>query len=447
MPFSEKAALTAPIEGTSGFAGKYARRPARAVLPDLDLDRRPFKPPCSHLIDSEVFDGLPGPLKSEVYRHLREILTRREAGPGSVRMLTGCAEVRDDVPRQPEFGPSERPARPRGCRESVRFAVTQDGREPWEQAMSFRGVFIAIFLGTALVVAAFLVNSRRPRVEFAQPTAALVRASGKCAECHRQETSAIVHEFEMSRHNEKGVNCLDCHQPAAGQDKMDHRGFVINAKVTAANCSGCHQTQYDQFLRSRHAAPAWASVTGKRDLSVEQIAFSEKYQPGGTDRPPHPVALVEGPTAMQNGCLKCHDVGRPNKDGSIGSCTACHARHVASVELARLPETCGQCHMGPDHSQVEIYHESKHGVLFNAQRPHMNLRADPKHLTTGDMPVPTCATCHMSGLEGQKFTHDVTERLSYYLFAAVSDKRPNYLQCRIHQAKGMNFPESVKLLA
>ncbi len=296
MPFSEKAALTAPIEGTSGFAGKYARRPARAVLPDLDLDRRPFKPPCSHLIDSEVFDGLPGPMKSEVDRHLREILTRREAGPGPVRMLTGCAEVREDVPRQPEFGPSERPARPRGCRESVRFAVTQDGREPWEQAMSFRGVFIAIFLGTALVVAAFLVNSRRPRVEFAQPTAALVRASGKCAECHRQETSAIVHEFEMSRHNEKGVNCLDCHQPAAGQDKMDHRGFVINAKVTAANCSGCHQTQYDQFLRSRHAAPAWASVTGKRDLSVEQIAFSEKYQPGGTDRPPHPVALGMAPT-------------------------------------------------------------------------------------------------------------------------------------------------------
>jgi hydroxylamine dehydrogenase len=124
--------------------------------------------------------------------------------------------------------------------------------------------------------------------------------------------------------------------------------------------------------------------------------------------------------------MQCHAVGKPNKDGSVGTCTSCHARHVASVELARLPTTCGQCHMGPDHSQLEIYHESKHGVLFNQQRAVMNLKADPKRLTTTDMAVPTCATCHMSGLEGQKFTHDVTERLSYFLFADVSGKRPNF---------------------
>ena len=34
----------------------------------------------------------------------------------------------------------------------------------------------------------------------------------------------------------------------------------------------------------------------------------------------------------------------------------------------------------------------------------------------------------MSGLEGLKVTHDVTERLSYWLFQAVSEKRPTYLQ-------------------
>ena len=56
----------------------------------------------------------------------------------------------------------------------------------------------------------------------------------------------------------------------------------------------------------------------------------------------------------------------------------------------------------------------------------MNLDADPRSLTTRDMPVPTCATCHMSGLEGMKVTHDVTERLSYYLFAPISEKRPGY---------------------
>jgi hypothetical protein len=56
----------------------------------------------------------------------------------------------------------------------------------------------------------------------------------------------------------------------------------------------------------------------------------------------------------------------------------------------------------------------------------MNLSASPEKLSTADMPVPTCATCHMSGLEGEKFTHDVTQRLSYFLFESVSQRRPNY---------------------
>jgi hydroxylamine dehydrogenase len=93
--------------------------------------------------------------------------------------------------------------------------------------MSFRGVFITVFLGTALLVAAFMVNARRPEREVGHPTAALARATGKCAECHRQETSAIVHEFEMSRHSATGVNCLECHQATEGQEKLDHRGFTI----------------------------------------------------------------------------------------------------------------------------------------------------------------------------------------------------------------------------
>ncbi|MCH7572301.1 MAG: hypothetical protein IH891_05240 [Planctomycetes bacterium] len=46
------------------------------------------------------------------------------------------------------------------------------------------------------------------------------------------------------------------------------------------------------------------------------------------------------------------------------------------------------------------------------------------------MSVPTCATCHLSGLEGMNTTHDTTERLSYWLFAAVSEKRPTYSQGR-----------------
>lgn len=295
---------------------------------------------------------------------------------------------------------------------------------------SFRAVFAAVVVGCALLVAAFLVNSRRPAVETARPTAALVRATGKCASCHSRMHYSVVREYEMSRHAQKGVNCLDCHQPAEHQPGVAHHGFTIAQTVTSANCKSCHVEQYEQFLRSRHAAVSWAAVYGRQGLTAEQVAFAERYQPGGANRPPHPFVTLEGGSAMQSGCEQCHSIGKPNADGSIGNCTACHTRHTSSVEFARLPTTCGQCHMGPDHSQLEIYSESKHGLMFAAQRSLLNLAVSPESLTTRDMFIPTCATCHMSGLNGLAVTHDPSERLSYYLAAEVTTQRPNFARAQ-----------------
>jgi hydroxylamine dehydrogenase len=298
--------------------------------------------------------------------------------------------------------------------------------------MSFRSVFIAVVSAFALILAAFLINRARPKVETEQPTADFVRASGKCAECHARLQYSVVHEYEMSTHAKKGVNCLDCHQPTAGQEKIDHHGFVISKHLTAGNCRGCHEPIYQEYLRSRHAAPSWAAVHGTQGLTPEQVNFAETYQPGSVRRPPNPLTLPEGHPAVTAGCEQCHAVGKPNNDGTIGTCTDCHSRHTSSVELARLPSTCGQCHMGPDHSQMEIYNESKHGVMFAAQRGLLKLNADPRTLTTRDMFVPTCATCHMSGINGLKVTHNPSDRLSWYLAAEVSTKRPNYLQAQIN---------------
>jgi len=80
--------------------------------------------------------------------------------------------------------------------------------------MAFRPVFIAAVVAFALIVSAFLINRARPRVETDQPSATLVRASGKCAECHTRQQYSVVHEYEISKHARKGVNCLECHQPA-----------------------------------------------------------------------------------------------------------------------------------------------------------------------------------------------------------------------------------------
>src|SRR5215470_937305 len=186
--------------------------------------------------------------------------------------------------------------------------------------MNFRAVFIAITIATALILSAYLLNSRRPRTAVEQPSAAFVRASGKCAECHLNSQYSIVHEFELSAHARKGLNCLDCHQVATGQKGTNHNGFVINTAVTPANCRTCHEAIYQQFLHSRHAAASWAAVAGDKDFTPEQVAFGEQFQPGAVKRGANPLISLEGAAATKSGCASCHSVGKPNEDGTIGNC-------------------------------------------------------------------------------------------------------------------------------
>jgi hydroxylamine dehydrogenase len=252
----------------------------------------------------------------------------------------------------------------------------------------------------------------------------------------------------MSKHATAGVNCLDCHQPQPGQekDKLDHNGFVITAHLTPANCRACHEQIYQEFVRSRHAAPSWTAVFGAEGLTTEQAEFAEKLHPGYVKRPANALARLEGASSITGGCAQCHAIGKPHEDGTIGNCTACHTRHTSSVAIARLPQTCGQCHMGPDHSQIEIYTESRHGLLFAAQRNLLNLNAPPKQLTTRDMFVPTCATCHLSGINGTKVTHNPGERLSYFLADAITKPRPDFAQAQVNMKLICNQCHSKSLI-
>lgn len=293
-----------------------------------------------------------------------------------------------------------------------------------ERVRLITSLAIGFGLAAVLLGAGLFVNASRPAGD-AKPTSVEIKATGKCAECHANVTKGVIAHFERSQHIRSSVTCFDCHKPQDGQETLDHNGFVLAKHLTAKNCASCHPDQYRQFAASRHAGPSWGAVVGAKGFTPEQLEAAEKAHPGSVKRPPNPLPALEGEAASRAGCETCHAIGRPNADGSFGQCTECHSRHDASVALARQPQTCGQCHMGPDHSQLEIYSESKHGVLFESLKDDMNLGADAKSLKVADMPVPTCSTCHMSGLEGAGVTHDVSSRLSYWLFAPVSEKRPD----------------------
>lgn len=262
------------------------------------------------------------------------------------------------------------------------------------------------------------------------------KESAECVSCHKTTTPGLVGEWEASRHSENGVACLDCHNAdPKDPDAFQHHGATIATIVTPKDCANCHEDEVKQNTESHHAQAA--KFVGSLDNILGEI--------------------VEGPLAAANGCRQCHGsevaflkdasgsiqrnsegkplldpmtwpntgIGRINMDGSLGSCTACHSRHSFSSEQARYPDTCGKCHMGPDHPQKEIYDESKHGIAFRALQSRMNMSGPTWVVGKDYTTAPTCSTCHMGATSTQKVTHDVGARISWTLRPVISKKLEN----------------------
>jgi hypothetical protein len=90
MLFGGEARLTDRIEGTSSFAADFAARGRRdskgRSFRDFDLETRLFRYPCSFLIESRAFDGLPAEVKGYIYQRLWDILNGRAAGKDDPRI-------------------------------------------------------------------------------------------------------------------------------------------------------------------------------------------------------------------------------------------------------------------------------------------------------------------------------------------------------------------------
>jgi len=258
----------------------------------------------------------------------------------------------------------------------------------------------------------------------AQPTKAVPQGE-QCLACHSVSTPGVVEQWKSSAHAKKSVDCYSCHQAAAGDPAtFEHYGNQIAVIVTPHYCARCHKEEAAQFAKSHHARAA--QFIGSLDNMLGEI--------------------VEGGPAAVNGCRQCHGsevkylgngkfdadtwpnsgIGRVNPDGSKGTCAACHGRHAFSSAQARQPENCGKCHMGPDHPQIEIYNESKHGIQFRANIAMMNLGSRNWVVGKDYSAAPTCATCHMSATSNQKITHDVGDRISFTLRPVVSFKLENW---------------------
>jgi hydroxylamine dehydrogenase len=336
-----------------------------------------------------------------------------------------------------------------------------------------RSVVYPAALAAAMLVAGF----GQGRARAGQPELVGVPLdSAGCVQCHElgrddsPGTPGIVAHWRASTHAAMGVGCVDCHgvpapdgaepienpryvvvttwdkasdrkqaglaelggAPVERPDIWTHGGTQIVSIVSPRACARCHPSEADEFFHSRHATAA--QFIGSIDNFLGRFA--------------------EGPAAANSGCQQCHGssieiarpardaappafaadawpntgIGRVNPDGAWGACSACHSRHEFSSGMARRPENCGKCHLGPDHPQAEIYNESKHGIAYRRNEGAMHMDNPPGEWTLGRdyVQAPTCATCHMGavaptqGSPGLPLTHDAGARISWTLRPSIS---------------------------
>ncbi|MEJ2642996.1 MAG: multiheme c-type cytochrome [Desulfosarcinaceae bacterium] len=307
---------------------------------------------------------------------------------------------------------------------------------------------------------------------------AVSTATQDCLDCHAIFHPGIVADWKKSRHaaitpaaamavtgegrkistesvaeayQHVAVGCAECHllRPEAHKDSFEHNGYQVHVVVSPRDCGTCHPEEAAQYDRN---LMAHAHKNLKANAIYNQLQQSILGAPQvKADR----IRMTAASSATRaEGCYYCHGtelqvtgrevretdvgelefpviagwpnqgVGRINLDGSRGACTACHTRHQFSMAMARKPDTCGECHVGPDVPALKVYEASKHGNIFRSLHHEWNFDDVPWKIGE-DFVAPTCAACHVSLLvdsDGNvvaERTHEVKNRLAWRIFGLI----------------------------
>jgi hydroxylamine dehydrogenase len=360
------------------------------------------------------------------------------------------------------------------------------------------------FLLQLLLLAPALLLSAGSDAETPRRTPIGVSAETQtCIDCHETYTPGIVADWRASRHASTSpdqglskpeperrvsaasvpsqlqgniVGCYECHtlNGEKHKDNFDHFGVKINIVVSPGDCKTCHPTEAAQY------------DAGKKAHALENLqrnpVFHTLVETALRTRTLLSGSVTSGPVlnnTKNQTCYACHGtrievqgtrsiasdagdilvprltnwpnhgVGRANPDGTSGSCTACHPRHNFSIEVARKPYTCGQCHLEPDVPAYNVFKESKHGNIYESMEKNWTWDAVPWTLGK-DFAAPTCAACHTSmvvtpsGTMLTERSHDFGARTWVRIFGLIySHPQPKSGKTfEIKNADGLPLPTS-----
>ncbi len=235
---------------------------------------------------------------------------------------------------------------------------------------------------------------------------ASAQAEDGCLTCHRDPKllqrvarpgrDLVLDPAALAKSVHADLGCTDCHTQLADADASKPHA----AKLGPPSCKSCHDKPAEVYAGSVHGRAA-----AKGDRDVAQC---------GDCHGAHDIVKVKDPRSrvaklqLPFTCAKCHKNTELAKQHGIKapeaakqymesihgrgllqmglivapSCTDCHGAHEiqpakdprSPVSHARVPSTCGKCHVGVD----RIYEKSIHGQL----------------LARKDSRGPVCVDCH-----------------------------------------------------
>ena len=224
----------------------------------------------------------------------------------------------------------------------------------------------------------------------------------ECVMCHTVQTPGIVAQWKKSKHasTEKGVvGCDKCHGNNHQQLHMP----------SWQHCGECHPEQ-----KAGHRGGKIGSHTYAFHVSTVEATWQ-----------------IAKPEAEVTACATCHAIAENRCDG-------CHTRHDFSLAEARKPNNCGICHTGLDHYEYEMYRESYHGMIYEAEQ---NTWDWSKPMKPENYKTPTCAFCHMK--DGEHNAQKACTINSHMGTALVDRGAPQFKESRqnwINTCKGCHSP-------
>ncbi len=219
-----------------------------------------------------------------------------------------------------------------------------------------------------------------------------------CIMCHSDKRRVV--EADINVHPPVKQNCINCHDPHAGEHK-----FRLKADRKKDICLGCHTEKkaWIESVSNKHGA-----------INLENGGCIACHDPHGTSRPK--MIKADGTKDL---CLKCHNKSlKRDEDGVrlqnigkhleknkkwhgpiiVGECTGCHNPHGSNnhrMLKAPYPKTTGKEKFSRDKyvcfkcHQVEKFTDVKTTTQTNFRKGTKNLHT--VHVKTSSI---TCGTCH-----------------------------------------------------